>query len=232
VPPEWGVGKKLGEKLALEYAKVCPDRQGHVLVLAGVKPWGQPVDYSLVYYGTEKTLTAALMEDMNARLFDPRQDASVAFENEQCVITCSKRVVKLAPLPEEKANALLLAAKVTRSTHTRRAHALLRDSTGVYYFVDRGRRDDKDNFRLLVGPKGALQLQKMTNVVTDSEGQIFSTKSGDLRLVIDRQKSSEWVKSGQRTALKEVPIETNLRLIYTELGVYAGERLGNPCDDL
>ena len=71
----------------------------------------------------------------------------------------------------------------------------------------------------------------MTNVVSDSEGDIFATKSGELRLVLDR-KESAWVKGKQRTALELLPLEDNVQLIYSELGVYAGEPLGTPCDVL
>jgi hypothetical protein len=31
--------------------------------------------------------------------------------------------------------------------------------------------------------------------------------------------------------LKVVPITENLPMIYNELGVYSGARLGTPCDD-
>ena len=51
-----------------------------------------------------------------------------------------------------------------------------------------------------------MTLQKMTNAVSDSEGEIFTTRAGDLRLVIDRQKTSEWVQGGKKTVLREVPL--------------------------
>jgi hypothetical protein len=70
---------------------------------------------------------------------------------------------------------------------------------------------------------------KMTNVVSDSEGDIFATRTGELRLVLDKNESY-WVKGKARTALKLLPLEDNVRLIYSELGVYAGEPLGTPCD--
>jgi hypothetical protein len=35
-----------------------------------------------------------------------------------------------------------------------------------------------------------------------------------------------------RILLVGLPLDDNRVLIYTDLGVYAGQRLGTPCDDL
>lgn len=141
--------------------------------------------------------------------------------------------MKLPRVPEEQSAVLLLGAKYVPNPHQREPHALLRDDRGTYYYVDRGRAEGQEkNFRLYVGLKGAMVLQKMTNVVSDSAGEIFSTKSGDLRLLIDREKSSEWIQKKKRTPLRFLDVQENLHLIYAELSVYSGQRLGNPCDDL
>ena len=92
--------------------------------------------------------------------------------------------------------------------------------------------EDTKNFRLCAGIKGAMKLQKMTNVVSDSEGDIFSTKTGSLRLVLDKHETI-WVQSEKKTKLVFLdPVEDNHVMIYTDLGVYTGEPLGTPCDDL
>jgi hypothetical protein len=41
-----------------------------------------------------------------------------------------------------------------------------------------------------------------------------------------------WMKGKAQTKLIFLPVEANVPMIYTELGVYAGEKLGTPCDDL
>ena len=83
-----------------------------------------------------------------------------------------------------------------------------------------------------VGPKGALKLQEMKDIVSDSEGEIFSTKKGDLRLVVDKAVSPLWIEgTKKKVELRVVPITENLPMIYNELGVYSGARLGTPCDD-
>ena len=71
----------------------------------------------------------------------------------------------------------------------------------------------------------------MTNVVSDSEGDVFSTKTGSLRLIIDRREST-WIEGEKPRKLMLVPVRQNLGLIYNELGIYAGQRQGTPCDDL
>ena len=121
-------------------------------------------------------------------------------------------------------------------------HLLARDDQGRYFYVDRGNTPETEkSFRLFVGPKGAMKLQKMTNAVADTEGEIFTTKSGSLRYVTDRKNPPVWIQGGKKTKLTVVPLEgtdangepvNNYQLIYNDLGVYLGERLGNPCDDL
>ncbi|MGZ3440551.1 MAG: hypothetical protein ACXVDD_13605, partial [Polyangia bacterium] len=87
------------------------------------------------------------------------------------------------------------------------------------------------NFRLWAGMKGAMKLQKMTNVVSDSEGDIFSTKTGSLRLILDKHETT-WVANEKKTKLVFLDPADNHIMIYTDLGVYTGEPLGTPCDDL
>jgi hypothetical protein len=60
---------------------------------------------------------------------------------------------------------------------------------------------------------------------------IFTTRSGELRLVLDK-KRSVWVEHKKELELIQLPVEDNHVLIYQDLGVYLGQRLGTPCDDL
>jgi hypothetical protein len=41
-----------------------------------------------------------------------------------------------------------------------------------------------------------------------------------------------WLESQKTVKLREIPVEENMPLIYSELGVYSGEKMGTPCDDL
>ena len=60
----------------------------------------------------------------------------------------------------------------------------------------------------------------------------YVSVSGMARLVLDKDKTSVWIENTKkRFDLRQVPVEENLPLIYNELGVYEGIRLGTPCDD-
>jgi hypothetical protein len=197
-----------------------------------------------VYYGDGKTFHALRVvgsgsvgrESFDLTFWEPRvkarYQAGVELRDGKYQVTCDARKTELRALPRAEANALLAKATFHKPLWRFHAFALARDDKGTYYYVDRQREpEDSLNFRLFSGPRGALKPLKMVNVVSDSEGQIFSTKTGDLRLVLDR-KEAAWVKGKARTTLVPLPIEDNAQLIYTDLGAYTGQRLGTPCDDL
>jgi hypothetical protein len=148
------------------------------------------------------------------------------------VVRCGERKTELTLVPEAEGRALIAKARFLKARWTRLPYALARDERGTYYFVDilRGPPPARD-FRLYVGPRGNLKLQRMKNVVSDSEGDIFSTLRGELRLVLGRGDAA-WIRGKKRTKLLLVPVERNVPFIYSELGPYVGERLGTPCDDL
>ena len=152
--------------------------------------------------------------------------------------TCGNRTVKLTVVPAADAGKLVEAATFNQPRWTRRPYRLSRDDKGNYYFVDYQRNDadfrdegTKKDLRLYVGPRGKLKLQAMTNIVSDSEGEIFSTKSGELRLV-SNPGDTKWISGKSEIKLLNLPVEDNAKMIYTELGVYDRELLGTPCDDI
>jgi hypothetical protein len=168
--------------------------------------------------------------------WEPRVTAgyksSFSFANRKYTLQCDTRTTEFTAVSDEEAKKLLDGAKFEPPRWKRQAYALARDQTGRYYYVDRMREPEGNKaFRLFAGLRGALKLQKMVNVVSDSEGDIFATKNGQLRLVLDKHESI-WVAGKSQQKLISLPIEDNHVLIYTDLGVYAGEPLGTPCDDL
>jgi len=257
-PPPWGKGETLGERMALEKTAVCTDGKSHYVVLA-------PHDKQSVqlYYGDGKTfhrvplppwvLTgeeffeprfSAPTKNSNFRGLDMRLFSSVNHDvsKQSCSVTCGPRTTPLTIVDEGTKKTLLGAASYQPPLQTRAPHRLARDEDGRYFYVDKGNTPETEkSFRLFVGPKGAMKLQKMTNAVADTEGEIFTTKSGSLRYVTDRQKPPTWIQGKKKLTLTVVPVESvdektgepinNYQLIYNELGVYLGEKLGNPCDD-
>jgi hypothetical protein len=154
-------------------------------------------------------------------------------------VQCDDRVTKLTVVPAAEAKTMLAAAVFKKPRWKTMAYALARDDHGRYFFVDKPREPrDSKAFRVFMGAKNALKPLKMLNVVSDSQGDIFATRSGELRLLIPKSgdpgiaREPVWIKGKKKTSLTWVPIEDNTNLIYTELGVYTGMPLGTACDDL
>ncbi len=219
--------------------KVLHDGKNHYLVLV---PFGDISTH--LYYGDGKAFYAQRVfgggsqgDTAFDRVFwDPRAkarwQAGIGFRDGKYTVQCEDRQTVLTPMPATEAEKILSQAKFFDHLWSRRAYALARDQTGTYYYVDTGNRPDMEKqFRLYAGPRGSLQPLAMVNVVSDSAGDVFSTKSGNLRLILD-QKVSVWHAGTKDLPLTLLPVEDNARMIYAELGVYLGKRLGTPCDDL
>jgi hypothetical protein len=154
------------------------------------------------------------------------------FAQGRYTVRCGKTEVRFTELAPDARKALLDKVRAYEARWQRTAYALARDERGSYYFVDRSSREDrKRDFRLFVGKVGQLKPQQMKNIVSDSEGDIFSTPRGTLRLVLGKEEAV-WISGKRRTKLLPLPLWPNRALIYNDLGVYAGQRLGTPCDDL
>jgi hypothetical protein len=227
-----------------EQLRVFQDAQGGTYVVLGEELNAKE---TRVWYGPGK----ALYEQLSPRrsrngpawsvaLFAPRvanfQPATIegkadgTFER-----TCGN--TDKAPLVEltgDKATAVLDAAKFFTTATLRQAHMLARDDRGVYYYVDHLRDPyGGKGFRVLVGRKGALKLLPLVDVASDSEGEVFSTKTGNLRLVHGDSpgvpEKAVWIKGKRSTELVPVDIIASSRMIYRDLGVY--KSLGTFCDN-
>jgi hypothetical protein len=175
--------------------------------------------------------------DLTRHFLDPRFPSRKKITNWQEMEKAQTRVVHEGPrwfVQCGPRKTPLTAGKQTVALKSeppsgRRAHALARDDRGRYYYVDVDAGGA--NHRIFVGEKGNLKRLKMVNVVADSEGEIYTTPQGKLRLVLNKDEST-WVEEGGKKKLTRVPIDENQPLVYVELGLYAGERFGTPCDDL
>jgi hypothetical protein len=257
--PPWGKAETLGERMILEKTGVCTDGKAHYVVVAPSEKQS-----TQLYYGDGKVFHRVPLPPWvlsGDNFFEPRFSAKARNSNfrgldlrlygganydaakKTCSVICGERKATLTTLDEEAKKTLLAKASFEPPLHKRAAHHLARDDNGRYFYVDKGNTPETEkSFRLFVGPKGGMKLQKMTNAVADTEGEIFTTKTGSLRYVTDRRNPPVWTQGGKKTILTVVPIEAvdektsepvnNYQLIYNELGVYLGEKLGNPCDDL
>lgn len=218
--------------------KVYGDGKGHFIAL---EPFGDTWEH-FYYSGDGQSFYLQRVrgggrsgnESFDRTFWEPRSTGSSSFSLRDGVftLTCDPRKTEFKPLDDAEAGRLLDTAKFNKVRWKRQAYALARDNTGKYYYVDRMREPEGNkSFRLFAGQKGRMKLQKMTNVVSDSAGDIFATKSGELRLVMNKGETF-WQAGKKQLKLIWLPIEDNHVMIYSELGVYTGEKLGTPCDDL
>jgi len=140
----------------------------------------------------------------------------------------------LTELSGDKAKAILDKTAFVTSGIIHVPHLLARDDSGVYYYVDRfAKIYGGKGYRVFVGKKGAMKQMPLTDVASDSAGDVFSTKSGDLRLVRNSENNKEtttWVKGEKRTELVFLDTDVNSAVIFKDLGIYTF--LGTFCDNI
>jgi hypothetical protein len=141
----------------------------------------------------------------------------------------------LTELSGDKAKAILDKTAFVTSAIIHVPHLLARDDSGVYYYVDRfAKFYGGKGYRVFVGKKGAMKQMPLTDVATDSAGDVFSTKSGDLRLVRNsdnnNKETTTWVKGEKRTELVFLDTDVNSAVIFKDLGIYTF--LGTFCDNI
>jgi hypothetical protein len=147
----------------------------------------------------------------------------------------SDNQTELTQLSSDKAKTILDKGQFMTTAMIRRPYMLARDDSGVYYYVDviRDQYGGK-GYRVFVGKKGAMKQKPLTDIANDSAGDVFATKTGDLRIVrnVDPDNKTEvlWVKGGKRSPLTFLNVEQNEAMIYKDLGVYTFT--GNICDTL
>lgn len=241
-----GSALTLRQQIEREQTAVCADANQTHVVLVGPR---EAPHRGLAYGDGKQFWWVRAPESMSAGwFFDPRQrndkhngdfrglDLRLFSyvepdpKTRSCKLTCGTRETALKLLEGESKTAVLDAARYQPSPHQREPYALARDKAGVYYFVDRGVSEaGARDFRLYRGPRGKLKPLLMKDVVADSEGEIFASSSGKLRLVLGKQ-TAQWIAGGTANLLV-LPLSENYGLIYNELGVYLREKLGVPCDD-
>ncbi len=169
--------------------------------------------------------------------WDPRvgRRGEFRWSPEGGILTCTSEV-PFKRLPAMDARRLLGRAELLAPRWRRIPHLLARDDQGVYFFVDGRRGADGDeaeppDYRLYVGRKGAMAFVELQDALKDSAGYVLVTSGG--RLVArqqGRKYAVEWATATARIALTWLDPGDQGPLVYRELGVYAGQALGTPCD--
>jgi hypothetical protein len=216
---------------------IWSDGKAHYVVAV---PFPTTDEKQYMFYGDGKTFWQQRVESrlVNGResffldFWEPRVKAFFGFRDGKASIHCEERTTEITRLGAEETTAMLASARFLKPRWPHEAYALSRDKAGTYYYVDRQREPQSNrNFRVFVGRRGSMKQLKLTDVVSDSAGEIFVTKNGRLRVSIEKNESS-WVQGKTENKLVLLPVEDNAILIHEDLGVYVGEPLGTPCDDL
>jgi hypothetical protein len=178
-------------------------------------------------------------DDFDFNTFAPRlpgvRYGGFEYKNKTYSKTCDgKDDAVLTELTGDKAKAILDKTAFLTMGTVHVAHLLARDDSGVYYYVDRfAKVYGGKGYRVFVGKKGAMKQMPLTDVASDSAGDVFSTKSGDLRLVRNSDSNKEtmtWVRGEKRTELVFLDTDVNSGVIYKDLGIYTF--LGTLCDNV
>ena len=210
--------------------RLFDDGKHHVLAyLRGDTP-----DHARWAYGTTTELTLLRVAHKTVtpprniwHFDDPRYFArttDLVLDDGTATVTCGTR-----PTTFRASGAKLTAKAALEPARWREPAYLARDATAVYYYVDRPQNAGTDP-RLYIGKRGSLLEQKLTDVASDSAGLLLVTKRGSFRY--NRGPDTfEWIGTDHK-AMPLTAVHPDYDLIYNELGVYAGHRMGTPCDDL
>ena len=168
--------------------------------------------------------------------WDPRArvgaESSLHVRGGRGTLTCGKRSIPLRVIGPAGKRRILARARFFEAPFRRVPHLLARDDQGYYFLVDAardpvtGRAEDRPDYRLRWGRKGALGPVALTDTVADGAGLVLVTATGRL---VERGGAVEWVSGTGRTALTPLDVRDAAPLIYGELEAYGG-RLGTPCD--
>lgn len=245
VAGSWAAAKTGGESATDEVPLTEVKSQ---LVVLGT-PGGQYIalvpelDSRHVYFGArrvlhrQKVLLSATDEDDNfsVLIWAPDQVGGAAIEmvDDEWQLRCGAKITPLTTVGESERALLLKTARFEAPRLGREPYALGRNERGEYFYIDRDlRAQGSAGYRVYTGRIGKVRQMKLSWVVSDSEGDVFAGRQGQLRVSSDErgQRVLEWRRGKVVETLLPVPIGRNPYLIYKELGVYQNQQLGTPCD--
>lgn len=160
-----------------------------------------------------------------------RAHATIYLTAKELFVQCQSREKRpLTQLSADQGRKVIASAQFFEPFWQRESRFLARDDDGTYFFVDRLRDEaGGGGYRIFVGKKGTMKQLPMTNLVNDSAGDIYATRSGELKFITENGKAF-WKKGNRRTELVVLPPAANRYLIYRELGIYG--QLGVVCEDM
>jgi len=238
---------------------VVHDGDGHYVALRTYASKAKADSSEIMFYGDGKTFytmrTASMRRSrekiVSYRFWVPGSWRAFLTQTKGGFeLKCGTRKSMYTQLSTAESAKMIGKATFRKAIFRRRPQLLARDEDLNYYYVDVflpprservpiGQKLGKD-VRVWRGRKGRMKRLKLLDALSDSEGLIIETKSGRLHVVRDAEKSTlskpvvnvEWRTKKVTKKLVKIPIgSANLKLIYTDLGVYSG-KFGTPCDDV
>jgi hypothetical protein len=221
---------------------VFGDGQGGFLALA---PFGEKE--SPVFFGSAGKLyrqeVAARREQettgYEVALWDPRVpggQALVSLRGDRAVIRCGDRQLELQALGLRERRRLLVATTYYAPPFVRKPVGLARDDEGNFFFLDDAREPGQrgPDYRLYAGPKGALARLEIEELGREGDAVLLRTAQGRLRFRREGEAGgqADWLAGGGKRALAWLDTAGQGPMIFGELGVYGGQRLGTVCDPL
>jgi hypothetical protein len=221
-------------KAALKLTRsVMADESGRILVF---DPDSISHTDKNAFLGDDVTLRKLPLRTGYHWLWEPNGTTTeLSMTREGLSVKCPQRTYLFKPIAPERRRKILKSASFEGPLWERESFSLSRDDRGNYYYVDRKREAfGGKNYRVFVGKRGQVTVTPLIDIVDDSDGLIFSTKTGKLRLVLKKGKKSaetaHWIDGKKKKPLVVLPLITNRDLIYSELGIYDGERFGTLCE--
>ncbi len=214
---------------------ILKDAEGGIYAVSNVQG-----ESSHVFYGTGRALYEQIIEGGSSRdgtawslsVFAPRTSypfmGQIAFRKDGVYQrSCGEKAeAELTQVTGDKAKAIIDKSQFLTTSFVYKPHMLARDDRGVYYYVDVLRNIYGGNgHRVFVGKKGALKQMPLVDVASDTAGDVFSTKNGDLRLVRTVEQSKEkttaqWIRGEKKSELIFLDTYMNQPVIYRDLGIY------------
>ncbi len=192
-----------------------------------------------IFIGDGKVMNSQATAAGTRLVWTPSGHILLRKEEGKIVVDCAHGPpVIFHSLSDQRRLEILNSARFDEPIWQREAYALARDDRGTYYYVDKVQQKwGGKNFRVFIGPRGQAKATTLIDIVDDSNGMIFATKSGNLRLMLKSKADSGlrivdagWIVGKKRRDLVVLPLRENKLLIYKELGAYDGEDFGTLCE--
>lgn len=154
-------------------------------------------------------------------------------------VRCGGEERSFLPASEKDRAAIAGTAVFTLHPPGRIPYALLRDDGGNYYYIDRSPDVSRPYDRILfMGRRGRMAKVALKDVLIDDIGELYVGRKGTLRLDLGREPRAIWKTKKGDTELTIVGVgilelyarDGLKKLVYTELGVFLGKKIGTPCD--